>query len=376
MNHLQKHITLKHLLINGEKKIGIQFYPDKVIQALIKQLPEPKWNNKFQMAYISNNKKNLDEIFDIFRGIAWINGNHFFKEKVIRNNEMISLEQYRKRVPTSNYQVVPQLFLDKLELKQYSFNTCRIYITLFEKFMNSFPGRALQELSEQDIRTYLKYLIQQKKSDSYINQSINCIKFYYEVVLGMPNRFYSIERPRKKQKLPTVLSKSEIFKMIELTTNVKHKCILSLLYGSGLRKSELLNLKICDIDSNRMVVMVKQAKGNKDRVTLLSKNTLRDLRIYYKVWQPKKYLFESPTGVAYSRTSIDNIVKRAAMKARVSKKVTPHTLRHSFATHLLENGTNLRNIQILLGHNSSKTTEIYTHVATNHLQNIKNPLDL
>ena len=164
--------------------------------------------------------------------------------------------------------------------------------------------------------------------------------------------------------------------MISKTRNLKHKCIISLLYSAGLRRSELLNLKIEDIDSKRMLILVRQAKGNKDRVTLLANSILEDLRAYYMEWKPKVYLFEGVHGGKYSPQSILKLVKRASEKAGIPKNVTPHMLRHSFATHLLENGTDLRYIQSLLGHNSSRTTEIYTHIATNHFNTIKNPLDL
>lgn len=163
--------------------------------------------------------------------------------------------------------------------------------------------------------------------------------------------------------------------MIDKAPNIKHKCVLALLYSSGLRKSELLNLELKDIDSKRMLIQVRKGKGNKDRNTLLSENLLIDLRKYFLEWNPRKYLFEGQKGGMYSGKSIENIVKKAAKNAGVLKNVTPHTLRHSFATHLLEAGTNLRYIQSLLGHNSSRTTEIYTKVASSHLKAIKSPLD-
>ncbi len=376
MRKFGKHITLKHLFINDQKMIGIQFHPDKVIRALIKELPNPRWSEKYAMPYIINTKENLDQIFVTFKGEAWINGNSFFKEKAIRDNQPITIDWYRNRIKNHSFKYVPETYLSKLELKRYALNTCKTYINLFEKFINHYPNQDVAALSEREVRTYLQYLIQQNKSDSYINQSINSIKFYYEVVMGMPNRFYSIERPRKKQKLPQVLSKEEVLLMIEHTNNIKHRCILSLLYSAGLRRSELLHLKLTDIDSKRMLVKVENTKGNKDRYTLLSATLLKDLRIYYKQWKPKEYLFEGPKGGMYSGSSIKEIVSRAAKKSRILKKVTPHMLRHSFATHLLENGTDLRYIQSLLGHNSSKTTEIYTHVAVNSFRMIKNPLDL
>jgi len=192
----------------------------------------------------------------------------------------------------------------------------------------------------------------------------------------MPNTYYELERPRKKKTLPIVLSKDEVKRMISTTKNLKHKCIISTLYSAGLRRSELLNLELGDIDSERMVIHIKDAKGNKDRYTLLSATLLEDLRVYFKQYRPKKYLFEGVGGIPYSTSSVSTIVKRAAKKVKIAKTVTPHTLRHSFATHLLESGTDLRYIQLLLGHNSTKTTEIYTHVSTTNFNSIKNPLDL
>lgn len=191
----------------------------------------------------------------------------------------------------------------------------------------------------------------------------------------MPNRFYAIERPKKQKTLPKVISKEEVSAMIKSVQNIKHKCIISLLYSAGLRMNELLSLKVQNIDSKRMVIHVNQAKGNKDRLTILSPNLLSDLREYYKTYIPKNYLFEGPSGKKYSSVSVNKIVKKAAHHAKVLQPVTAHILRHSFATHLLEDGVDLRYIQSLLGHNSSLTTEIYTHVATNHIKNIKSPLD-
>ena len=157
--------------------------------------------------------------------------------------------------------------------------------------------------------------------------------------------------------------------------NIKHRCIVSLLYSAGLRRGELIDLKLSDIDSKRMVINVRQGKGNKDRITLLSPSVLEELRVYFKEWKPKVYLFEGPSGNKYSTTSVMNIIRSAAKKAGLKKSITPHALRHSFATHLLESGTNLRYIQALLGHKSSKTTEIYTQVAITNIKEIKSPLD-
>jgi len=375
-NKLQKSITLKHLLIKKQHCIGLQFYADKLIEALVRTLPEPKWSNKFKMPYILNTKYNQNLIFNTFRGVAWIDCNYFFKDKILNHdNEDIDLIWFRKRVLKKGYRACPEAYLKKLELKKYANSTVKNYISSFEKFINYYKDIELIHINENDIRNYLQFLIQEKLSNSYINITINAVKFYYEIVLGMPNRFYEIERPRKEYKLPKVISKEEVLSIIEHTNNIKHRCIVSLLYSAGLRRSELLNLKLEDIDSKRMLLRVRLAKGNKDRYSVLNKTVLKDLRCYYKAYKPTNYLFENPiTSNKFSTSSVLKIVVRAAKKAKITKRVTPHMLRHSFATHLLENGTDLRHIQLLMGHNSTKTTEIYTHVATNTFTNLKDLL--
>ena len=375
--NLKKHITLKHLFIEQKKCIGLQFQSDKVISSLLKEIPDSKWSEDFGMYYLPNTKSHLNNIFSAYRGVAWVNCKYFFdKSNSKQLDDPIDTQWMVKRKLQNDFRTCPNEYLLKLELKKYSNNTVKSYVTCFEHFINQYKGIPLENLNETDIRDYLKTLIQEEKSNSYINQSINSIKFYYEVVLGMPNRFYAIERPKKEKKLPIILSKDEARKLIESTNNIKHKCIVGLLYSAGLRRSELLNLKIFDIDSSRMLIHVRGAKGNKDRFSLLSKTILEDLRIYFKEWRPKEYLFESINNGKYSENSVSKIVKNASIKAKLKKRVTPHTLRHCFATHLLEAGTDLRYIQILLGHNSTKTTEIYTHVATSSFNSIKNPLDL
>lgn len=370
-------VNLKHLLINSKKKIGIQFYPNKVLQALVKELPNPKWSNEFSMVYLPNNKESLDAIFKKFNGVAWVNTSHFFTNRPVNTHgEKIDVNWFRKRTIKPNYRVCPEEYLQKLELKKYANNTVKTYIICFEAFINHYKNYELLEINEELIRKYLQKLVQEGKSNSYVNQAVNSIKFYYEIVLGMPNRFYSIERPRSENKLPKVISKEEVLALIHANKNMKHKCIVSLLYSAGLRRSELLNLKVTDIDSKRMLIRVEGAKGNKDRMTILSERLLEDLRVYFKEYKPKKWLFEGVKGSQYAPTSVVKIIKSSCLKAGIKRHVTPHMLRHSFATHLLENGTDLRYIQTILGHNSSKTTEIYTHVATNAFENIKNPLDL
>ena len=371
-----KYITLCHIIIEGRKQIGLKFRADKVIQALLHTISTIKWSKTYNMYYLPNNDSNLNLLFKTFKGIAWLNGNAFFSNKPIRQTNLpLDISYFRKRTIKPGYRVCPPEYLDKLEIKRYAFNTAKSYINCFERFINYYKDKKFIYINEQDIHYYLQQLIQEKLSNSYINQAINSIKFYYEVVLGMPQRFYYIERPFRNQTLPKVLSTEAIQRMIVLTSNLKHKCIISVLYSAGLRRSELLNLKIKDIDSERMVIRVNKGKGNKDRYTLLSKNLLINLRQYYIIYRPKEYLFENPKGGSYTASSVRALVAKAGKIAGISEKVTPHMLRHSFATHLLENGTDLRYIQSLLGHSSSRTTEIYTHVATNIIQKIESPLD-
>ena len=369
-------ITLKHLLINNKKCIGLQFYTNKVLNVIVKELNGIEWNDEFNMYFLPNNKANLDSIYNLFRGIAWINSKYFFQESRSKElAETIDVSWFRNRTRSASFKFCSEIYLQKLELKKYSNSTVKSYVSSFEDFINYYHDKDIDNLNENDVRAYLQWLAQNKRSNPYINQSINSIKFYYEVVLGMPNRFYSIERPRKEKKLPIVLSKENVKKLIDHTNNIKHRCLVSLLYSAGLRRSELLNLKITDIDSSRMLILVRDAKGNKDRYTLLSETILKDLRVYYKQWKPKTFLFESPNGNQYSTASVVKIISNAAIKAGIKKTISPHTLRHSFATHLLESGTDLRYIQLLLGHSSTKTTEIYTHVAKSSFDTIKNPLD-
>jgi len=260
--------------------------------------------------------------------------------------------------------------------KRYSNNTQKIYCNYFKDFIFYFQDKKLEGVTTEQINAYLLELIRKKDiSISQQNQRINAIKFFYEKVLGKNKQYYGIHRPNKEHKLPKVLSKNEVKKILNSCCNLKHHCILILIYSAGLRRSELINLKVSDINSERMVINIIGAKGKKDRVSLLSENILQLLRKYYKEYKPKKYLFEGARGGKYSPTSVIKILKNAAQKAGIRKNITPHMLRHSFATHLLEQGTDLRYIQELLGHNSSKTTEIYTHVSKKAIGNIRNPAD-
>ena len=280
---------------------------------------------------------------------------------------MIDYEEYMSEI-TEKYK-------KKLKLKRYSSNTQRNYQKAFQYFVSNFSDRDIDKLSKSEIQEYLFDQIEKGLSPSLQNQYINAIKFYYEKVLGRKKEIYDLPRPRREHKLPTVLSEEEIILILNQVSNLKHKSILYLIYSSGIRVSELVNLKITDIDSNRNLILIRNSKGKKDRTTLLSQALLELLRKYYLKYKPKDYLFEGQKGGKYSTRSVQNILKMALSKSGIKKHATVHTLRHSFATHLLERGTDLRYIQELLGHSNSKTTEIYTHITKRGLDKIVSPLD-
>ncbi len=268
-------------------------------------------------------------------------------------------------------------FEKKLILKSYSLSTISSYKSEFSYFLRYFEKFDLNTITKEQIESYVYYMITKYKiSESKQNLSINSIKFYYEHVLNKPREYYDIQRPKMAKTLPNVLSMGEVLDLINSPTNIKHKAILHTIYSGGLRVSELINLRIIDIRTDDNYIFIKGAKGKKDRQTLLSDNLLIVLREYYKEYKPSYWLFEGQSGGKYSAKSIQNIFRKAQQKSGANPWATPHTLRHSFATHLLENGENLRNIQALLGHSSSKTTEIYTHLVNLSNKKIQNPLDL
>ncbi len=268
-------------------------------------------------------------------------------------------------------------FISTLKSARYSDSTISSYRLMFRQFLENIHPKPLEEVSIADITTYHAHLIERKKiSLSYQNQSINAIKFYYEKVLGNDRFTIDLDRPKKGNQLPVVLTQEEIRRLLDEVVNIKHQAILSTIYSGGLRVSELINLKIKDIDSDNMRIWVYGGKGKKDRITLLSQENLVLLRKYFRHYQPHEYLFEGPHSRPYSKSSINRVIHRASKKAGIRKKVSAHTLRHSFATHLLEMGTDIRAIQVLLGHTSLKTTEVYLHVAATRFKGITSPLDM
>ncbi|GAA4239209.1 site-specific integrase [Postechiella marina] len=263
-----------------------------------------------------------------------------------------------------------------LVLKQYSASSINVYKKMFTVFLGKFMQRNLREVSKEEIEGFVYELIKKSKiSESYQNQLINAIKAYYEHALKMPREYYDIQRPKKTRNIPNVLSKEEVLNIIQAPTNIKHKAILYTIYSSGLRISELINLRIADVHSNDGYLFIKDSKGKKDRKTILSQQLILLLRAYYKAYKPAYWLFEGQQGGKYSTTSIRSIFRKAVKDTNSNPWATVHTLRHSFATHCIENNISMRHIQNMLGHNSPKTTEIYTKTIEINNKTIKSPLD-
>ncbi|OFY88047.1 MAG: recombinase XerD [Bacteroidetes bacterium RIFOXYA2_FULL_33_7] len=341
---------------------------DRNFGSFVKQIPFNKWDVNNSWWTIPYSEIFLNKITEFAKNL---NFNVKFEEEIDTNkSSKISFFD----IP--NYKYCPQEYTDKLIELRYSEQTIKTYKSCFEEFINYYHKIDIDLIDEKMISSFLRYLVVERKvSTSFQNQTINAIKFYYEKLKKGERKLYYIERPRREKTLPTVLSEEEVTKILNSIDNIKHKAILMTIYSAGLRISEVLKLKIKDIDSQRMQIKIEQSKGKKDRISILSNKNLEVLRLYFLKYKPKVWLFEGQNGEQYSQRSIQNILKTAAVKAGIKKYVTVHTLRHSFATHLLENGVDLRYIQSLLGHSNSKTTEIYTHITTKGLENLKSPLD-
>lgn len=373
-NNLSAHILVNKNEVLIQKtntkrlKLIFGYIPD--LSKALKKIPYHSWDSKNKWWSIPYSEQFLSEIKQKISDLKLVL--KYEEEKVVENR-LARITPF----DMPNYRYCPDEYLMKLTELRYSSKTIQTYKGLFEEFINFFPTYDIKTIDETLIIKFLRFLVTERKvSTSYQNQSINAIKFYYERVLGGQRKFYFIDRPIKEKTLPIVLSNEEVMEILKQTVNLKHKAILMVIYSSGLRISEAINLKIKDIDSQRMQIRVEQSKGKKDRYTLLSEKALLILREYFKVYRPKEWLFEGQTeGTQYATRSIQNIFKASALKAGIKKDVSVHTLRHSFATHLLENGTDIRYIQNLLGHESSKTTEIYTHITTKGFDQIKSPLD-
>ena len=264
-----------------------------------------------------------------------------------------------------------------MEFRHYGKSTVNSYVTMVSRFLRFIKPVGAVDCVPYDVVRYVNdFILPMHLSYTFQNQTISAMKLFFSEIYCRPLVIEKLERPRGEHRLPNVLSRDEIKRLIAGVINLKHRAMLSLTYGCGLRRQEVLNLKLNDIDSKRGIINIRQSKGRKDRMVPVSEKLLELLREYYKVYRPESFLFEGDEkGVMYSPSGFENVLKRSCRKVGISKPVTLHWLRHSYATHLLEAGTDIRYIQVLPGHSSSKATEIYTHVSMGSLKNIKGPFD-
>ena len=292
------------------------------------------WNRNKQFLLLKNKPDNLTNLFRYFKGKAWLN-----------------IKELLQNIPEKKVQIeidLPNEYILLLIRKRYSKNTIKAYVSLFKSFLTFYATKKPEEITESEIRAYQDYLVNSKKvAISTQNQHINAIKFYYEKVLGKQRKYYEIERPRKERKLPIVLSEKQVMAILSTTKNIKHKCILALLYSAGLRMGELLNLRKQDILFDKNLLFIRAGKGKKDRTSLLAKSTSKILVHYLDVYKPNYWVFEGNGKTKkYSNSSVNAMLKRMCLLANVPP-ISAHVLRHSFATHLMEQSIDLRYIQTI-----------------------------
>lgn len=380
----RKTVTLEAMVHKGQRRIALRFPYDSGMIAIAKSMGA-QWSKTNTCWHVENGSANMKAIFAAYRGLAWVNA-----DAVFRNSGPIQHAPVKpgpkwvtsKPAPTPEVPLSPEItealqrMRQKLEIARYSPRTIRVYLNATKQLFMRFAEKHPKDIRTEDIETFQHELATERKaSNSYLNQIVNAVRYYYKDVLGDAGRVTFIERPRKETKLPLVLSKAEVASILKAPDNLKHRAMLALAYSGGLRVSEVLALRPEDVLFDRGLVRIRGAKGNKDRTTLLGRSTAELLRNYMEHYRPTEHLFAGQNGGPYSARSLQKVLEQALHKTGIAKRATMHTLRHSFATHLLEQGTDLRYIQALLGHASSKTTEIYTHVSTRYLQGIINPMD-
>jgi site-specific recombinase XerD len=374
-------ITPVRVVIENRVFIGLRFDPRLALADELKQyFTDLKWHPELKLWYVPWRMNIVGELFSLYKGRYYIDYKPYYQEENPRlepvkpafekaHLSLAPLEESRKKL-VEQYAIY-------LRQQRYSGSTIKTYQEALSVFFRYFPNKLLDEIDNQDLIEFNQnYVIKYGYSEAYQNQFVNAVKLFYNKIQFKKLDINAIERPRREKRLPDVLSKEEVKLIIESLNNIKHRAMLSMIYACGLRRSELLNLKLTDIDSKRGVVVIRQSKGKKDRIVPIGEKLLSLLRTYYKTNRTKIYLFEGQIpGETYSERSLQLVLKSAVERVNIKKPVTLHWLRHSYATHLLESGTDLRYIQELLGHNSSRTTEIYTHVSARNLQQIQSPFD-
>ncbi len=333
-----------------EARIALYFDFSQAANQRVRQLPDARWSKTLKAWHVPDTEANRIQF---------------------------SLPQKSRGQLTAQVVEKVEEYKRWLRSRRYSPSTVKTYTEALHSFLKFYWYKPLENISNDDIvRFNNEFILENKLSSSYQNQIVNAIKLFFSKIENSKMNVELVHRPKREKQLPNVLSKEEVKKILEAPQNIKHRTMLALIYSCGLRRSELLNLKPADIDSKRNVIIIRAAKGKKDRIVPLSDKILLMLRDYYKTCKPKTWLFEGQfENEQYDERSLSNVLKQALEKTNIKKPVTLHWLRHSYATHLLEAGTDLRYIQEILGHKSSKTTEIYTHVSVKSIRKIISPFD-
>lgn len=354
--------------VPSEDRIYLAFDYNKEIIDLVKTLEGPYWHKDLKLWSIRGGKENFHAMVDVFTRTEI---EHVSSE--IYTPESIKRQGPAEKVNTSP---LPEKFMNYMMLKNYSIRTIQAYEMHLSKFLTNLAPKEITGLSSDQINCYIRdVVVKNNYSSSYQNQMINAFKLYFRVMAAITLDTASVPRPKRSKKLPIVLSKEEISAIIKSIRNFKHRLIIMIIYGTGMRLSESVNLCISDIDFNRKLIHIRAGKGKKDRIVPLPLILISKLQEYLELYKPGKYLFEGIKGGRYSVRSVQSILKTALIRAKISKNASIHSLRHSFATHTLEQGTDIRLLQEILGHSSIKTTEIYTHVSNTSILRIKSPID-
>lgn len=370
-------IEMQHGLYENKACLFLRFPYDTETLSFVKNLEGVKWSHSKKAWHVRYNDDVPMLVINFFalKGIKVI----YINEKEPPPRPITD-----QKKPSDELELLKKDAQDKIRSfkqwmrsRRYSESTIGTYIDALKIFLRFYAHKPISEITNDDLIVFNNdYILKNKFSSSFQNQVVNAVKLFFRTVEDKHIQPELIHRPKRAHTLPNVLSKEEVKLILEAHGNIKHKAMLSLIYSCGLRRSELLNLKLKDIDSKRGLVIIRKGKGRKDRVAPLSEKVLNLLRDYFKAYHPKFWLFEGQNGIGqYDERSLASVLKQALEKSKISKPVTLHWLRHSYATHLLENGTDLRYIQEILGHSRSTTTEIYTHVSNKNIQKIVSPFD-
>jgi site-specific recombinase XerD len=366
-------ISLSKGVHRKEKQIFIGFKHDWALINVVKHIPNAKWSATLKSWYVKNNPENLRQIMSVFKGHAFVDNSQLLNKQETKTNRFPNKQ---KRKLTDEQRQLLNNFYKYLKGKRYSKSTVETYSFFIADFIEFNTKKKLLTLTNRDVELFIESVfIKRNYSISTQRQFISAVKQFIQFFPETEISNMALTRPKKSKKLPTVLSPEEVIAIIQQTRNLKHRAFITLMYSAGLRIGELLSLKLSDFNLERKQLHIKNSKGRKDRYVTLADSFIPILKNYITTYNPKIYFVEGFLGKPYSASSVRKVLFRSCKAAGIHRKVTPHTLRHSYATHLLENGVGLRHIQELLGHAKPETTMIYTHVARKDLMDIASPLD-